>query len=140
MEINNLIRDLADADWMQTPRGKVAYATQTAFKAKERLVAIGAKAVPAVMDCLIGQGPYNQRAMAAQVLGDIGDRKAVDTLIKMLKDPHMVVRGYSAEALGKIGDIRAVVPLRNMANNRGENPSAKAYAEGALEHLQNDSN
>lgn len=138
--INNLIRDLADADWVQRPQGSVAFATQTAFEAKEKLIAAGKKAVPAVIDCLTGQGMYNQRAMAAQVLGDIGDYQAVDVLIKMLDDPHLVVRGYSAEALGKIGDRRAVTPLRNMANNPVENPSAKAYAEGALKCLQSASN
>ncbi len=55
----------------------------------------------------------------------------------MLHDSHMVVRGYSAETMGKIGDKRAVGPLCDMVNGPGENPGAKAYAEGTLKRLQN---
>ena len=35
---DNLIRDLADAKFVQRPQGQVAYATQTAFQAKDQLI------------------------------------------------------------------------------------------------------
>ncbi len=53
------------------------------------------------------------RSKAAEVLGNIGDRRAVGTLINALsnkkkKDRNRFIRGRVLEALGKIGDIRAV--------------------------------
>lgn len=51
------------------------------------------------------------REDAASALGEIGNSKAVEPLIKALEDSGNVVRRYAAEALGKIGDKRAVEPL-----------------------------
>ena len=52
------------------------------------------------------------RKAAAQVLGEIGDVRAVEPLIVALKNKHEDLRKTAAEALGKIGDARAVEPLR----------------------------
>lgn len=131
-KFDDLIHDLGDADFKQRPQGQVAYTTQTAKQAKDQLIAIGKEAVPAVLDCLIGQGPPHQRAIAAQVLGEIGDASAVNALINKLRDPEMLVRGFSAEALGKIGDKRAITPLRDMLSRQGEIEMVKAFADGAL--------
>jgi len=51
------------------------------------------------------------RMSATMALGQIGDARAVDSLIAALKDENSNVRGNIADALGKIGDKRAVVPL-----------------------------
>jgi len=48
---------------------------------------------------------------AAYVLGEIGDKRAVEPLIKALEDEDRNVRWGAAEALGYIGDKRAVEPL-----------------------------
>ncbi len=53
------------------------------------------------------------RAQAAQSLGRLKSKNAVDSLIKTLNDPEWSVRLYSAEALGKIGDSKALNPLQN---------------------------
>lgn len=51
------------------------------------------------------------RASVAQVLGKIGDKRAVTPLIEALGDEDRIVRWVAAWALGKIGDKRAVDPL-----------------------------
>lgn len=132
---DKLIRDLKDAEYKQRPQGQVAYATKTAFQAKEELIAAGKEAVPAVIGCLKGHGPAHQRALAAQILGEIGDSRAVPTLIEMLRDTKMVVRGFSAEALGKIGDRQAIPALRSLTNQSGEAEMVRGFAMAALESM-----
>lgn len=51
------------------------------------------------------------RKNAALILGKMGDRKAVDPLIKALGDRVISVRSNAAIALGMLGDKRAVKPL-----------------------------
>jgi len=53
------------------------------------------------------------RQTAAEVLGEIGDARAVEPLLAALRDEDSDVREAAAEALGKIGDARAAVPLRS---------------------------
>jgi len=58
--------------------------------------------------------PYWEvRADAAQALGAVGDRQAVETLIERLqRDDVWSVRARAAAALGALGDRRATPPLR----------------------------
>ncbi len=51
------------------------------------------------------------RTTAAEALGNLGDARAVEPLIKALGDGDEDVRHAAAGALGKLGDIRAVEPL-----------------------------
>lgn len=55
------------------------------------------------------------RGRVAEVLGNIGDKRALQPLINALvglnKDGNKYVRGRAAEALGKLGDERAIEPL-----------------------------
>jgi len=51
------------------------------------------------------------RAVAAEALGELGDRRAVEPLIDVLKDGSSLVREKAADALGELGDTRAVEPL-----------------------------
>ncbi len=53
------------------------------------------------------------RESAAGALGKIGDARAVEPLIKALRDDNEDVCSSAAEALGQIGDARAVEPLIN---------------------------
>jgi hypothetical protein len=134
--IEKLIQDLSDAEFVQRPQGQVAHATEIALKAKNELIAIGSEAVPGVIACLMEAGPRHQRALAAQVLGEIGDNRAASALIIKLRDPEMVVRGFSAEALGKTGDKRAVKPLLEMLEKEDKkHVIARGYAENALNQL-----
>ena len=55
---------------------------------------------------------------AALALGKIGDRRAVEPLIKSLGDINTKVRQAAASALGKIGDRRAVAPLITVLEDR----------------------
>ena len=51
------------------------------------------------------------RRHAVEMLGIIGDKKAVDALILVLKDKNRFVRQEAIAALGKIGSARLVEPL-----------------------------
>ena len=51
------------------------------------------------------------RRHAIEMLGIMGDEKAVDALILVLKDKNRFVRQEAIAALGKIGGERLVVPL-----------------------------
>ena len=71
------------------------------------------------------------RKFAAGALGSIGDVRAVEPLIAMLKDDEdYVACVYAAGALGSIGDTRAVEPLITMLKN--EHPSMRGHAAEAL--------
>ena len=54
---------------------------------------------------------YSVRQAAAAALGQIGDARAVESLIAALRDRNSAVRQAAAEALGRIGDTHAVEPL-----------------------------
>jgi HEAT repeat protein len=58
------------------------------------------------------------RAGAARRLGNLGDHRAVDSLIQALGDQKSLVRAAAAEALGKLGDPRAVDPLSEALGDR----------------------
>ena len=64
-----------------------------------------------ILDLKYGQSGVRLRAVMA--LGEIGDARAVDLLVEVLKnkDEGLMVRQHAAEALGKIGDPKAVDPL-----------------------------
>jgi HEAT repeat protein len=78
--------------------------------------------VPTLVDILLHDEDAEVRMKVAETLGYIGDNRAVDGLIKALKeDDAMVEKSYSGEyhygvrvaaaALGEIEDRRAVEPL-----------------------------
>lgn len=82
------------------------------------LMMLTALAIPVVADevddLILGlkDSDSEVRASAAIDLGEIGDSRAVDSLIQALKDDKdSYVRNKAAEALGKIGDAQAVDPL-----------------------------
>lgn len=53
----------------------------------------------------------NARAWACQILGDLGNARAVPVLLGCLADINDQVRARAASALGKLGDKRAVADL-----------------------------
>lgn len=54
---------------------------------------------------------FGARASAAEALGDLGDKRAVEPLIALLKNGDRYERSSAAKALAKLGDKRAVEPL-----------------------------
>ena len=59
---------------------------------------------------VLGDKNKDARLLAAHALGEIGDTRAVESLIKALGDVESTVRWSVPTALGKIGDGRAIEP------------------------------
>jgi hypothetical protein len=74
---------------------------------------------------------------AAYALGIIGDKKAVEPLIKALNDTVSDVRWGAASALGKINDARAVAPLIKVLAD--EDSFVRRAAVEALGEIRNKS-
>ena len=69
-------------------------------------------------------------------LGDIGDKRATEPLIRlMLRNVESIVRGTAAAALGKIGDNQAIEPLVGILENNRENGFVRDNAAWALLQL-----
>jgi HEAT repeat protein len=73
------------------------------------------------------------RAIAAEALGEAGDRRAVLPLVRVLHDTSSIVRKKSAEALGLLGNRRAVPALIKVIDDREKEVSY--YAEVSLGKL-----
>jgi hypothetical protein len=73
------------------------------------------------------------RAHAALTLGRLGQRAAVEPLIKMLDDRSALVSENAATALGMIGDNRAEIPLQKVPV---DNPRVKRAAVNALARIE----
>jgi HEAT repeat protein len=57
---------------------------------------------------------------AGKALGEIGNVRAIEPLVKALKDPLEAVRRAAAKALGEIGEAQAVVPLIELLKDSQE--------------------
>ncbi len=71
-------------------------------KARAELAKTGKPAVPFLIKAVESGRNSKARWGAAQVLGNIGDKRATEPLIKHLRDSDQFVRKHSAEALRKI--------------------------------------
>ena len=78
--------------------------------AVDALGALGVEAVPSLVTTL-SDTDGRRRAVAASVLGLIGDSRAIEPLIEALRDGEYKVRESAAEALGLCRDSRATHPL-----------------------------
>ena len=63
----------------------------------------------------------NHDPSVATVLGNWGDRRAVDALIEAMSDPYSHTRFYAARALGKLGDEHAL-PVLEWARHHDTEP------------------
>ena len=66
------------------------------------------------------------------MLGEIGDRRAVDHLIAALKNKDEYVRYSAIQALADIGDKKAIEPLVSL---KDENDYIREVVEEALKDL-----
>lgn len=97
-EIKIPIRDFTDSS------------SSTRNSAVKSLVKLGEPAVPSMIKCL--NDPKDEvRRKACDVLGLIGDERAVEPLNKKLKDHNKFVRRRAANALLLLSDPRSVKPL-----------------------------
>jgi HEAT repeat protein len=90
------------------------------------------KNVPELITLLKKQDSLS--AQAAESLGNIGDKRAVDILIKSLSlQNDAEIRKYAAEALGKIQDPRAAKPL--VAALQDTNTNVRDASKTAIKEL-----
>ncbi len=73
-----------------------------------------------------------ERGDAAMILGRTGDERAVEPLIRALRDRDVHVRGRAARSLGMLGDDRAVEPLIEALRDDGYGRGWVAEALGKL--------
>ena len=93
---------------------------------------IGKPAVELLIQALKDED-YQVRGGAAEALREIGDKRAVEPLINVLKaDKNSHVRWGAAVALGEIGDKRAVEPLINALKADKDSRRGAANALGEL--------
>jgi HEAT repeat protein len=74
------------------------------------------------------------RAEAVQVLGEVGDSRALGALIAALRDDNVFVRAYAAEALGKLKDEKTAEALISLLKD--EEIFVQFYAIEALAELK----
>ena len=75
------------------------------------------------------------RRNAAETLGRVGDKKAIDSLILALKDRDRFVRQEVISALGKIGGKKVVQALKQ-ALEEEKNEFVKDSMKKVLEKMQ----
>jgi HEAT repeat protein len=76
------------------------------------------------------------RANAAAALGALGDPRAVDGLVDLLRDTHPLVRTRTAMALGKLGDPKALMPLVKLIDASPAGTPRSAVLQSAASILE----
>ena len=74
------------------------------------------KAMPHLI-CALKSPSIQIRELSASILGDIGDRSTVESLIDALETDDWQVRFAITEALGQIGDDRALPMIERMTQD-----------------------
>ncbi len=103
----------------------------TRQEAAQRLLGMGDAAVPALISA-VESGNDTAKYIAAQILGKLGDKRAVGPLMQLLKHDHEYIRAVAAEALGKLGDRRVLGPLSIAAKD-----SFSVVRKSAIEAIGN---
>jgi hypothetical protein len=102
--------------------------------ATEALVRIGSAAVEPLTVAL-KSGQPNSRQAAAQVLGELGDKQAVDGLIESVQtDDSYAVRAAAATALGQLKDPKCIWVLVHTLRLRDETTSERQAGLEELRH------
>lgn len=97
----------------------------------------GIKAVEPLIKVLKYDKDANVRGASAWILGDIGDKRALDPLITALDDTSAKVRWSAAKALGQIGDAKAIPKLTDRLMD--EHSGVRARSAEALGQIGDDS-
>ena len=126
-----LVRSLNDESWWVQRQAEQALDKISPYWMRSRGVV---ECVPELSATLKSQEPEFRR-LAAKVLGESRDGRAVDALLGAFEDEDRSVRAIAADALRKIGDRRAVEPLERLA---ASDPSdyVRVLARGALRRLK----
>ena len=100
----------------------ISGSTQDSVKAELELVTIGEPSVESLI-ALLGNPKYSDKWFhIADALGRIGDKRAVEPLIRMLENPvsrdYVLARKYAAYAFAELKDARAVDILIGMLHER----------------------
>ena len=103
-----------------------------ASAAANALVRLGSGARAALAEALASPAAET-RTVAAELLGEIGDRRAAAPLASRLADPEENVRAAAVEALGKLGGPDAIAALRVALAT--EDPALRRGAIDALSRL-----
>lgn len=74
------------------------------------------------------------RYIAAEALGQMDDKRAVDPLISALKDPGWMIRSEAAVSLGQLKDTKAIPALESALNDPDD--STRTYAKRALQVIR----
>lgn len=124
--VESLLKTLKDED------------ADVARKTVDALGKMGNDSFQPLMDLFNGKDWFI-RSKAAEVLGNIGDRRAVQPFIDTLNykrkdDRNRYVRGRVVEALGKIGDARAVDALISALGD--ETIFVRQKSEEALQRIR----
>jgi HEAT repeat protein len=114
-----LCNELVDVDEWASPR------------VASVLVSFGAQAVDPLLKTLDSGASINARIWAAQVLGKLGETRAVPALIGRLHDRSEQIRLSVANALGDLRHTRAVRPLIDVVL-RDPTPAVRQQAATAL--------
>jgi HEAT repeat protein len=113
VEIPENISSLVDDLYVDAPADR-AYAAS-------RIGALGveAKAALPYLTDVLADADWQVRRRAAEALGAIGDRAAVDPLVEVLsdRDEEWSIRTAAARSLGRLGDARAVEALATVLND-----------------------
>lgn len=110
------------------------------INAPEELVSLGTAALPALFSALSPEGPWLIAYRAAEILGEIGDRRAAQPLINALSHPNSNVRWSVVRSLSVVGNTRALFALRKIARDDrskttwGE--SIAGVAQSAIDQMQ----
>jgi HEAT repeat protein len=102
--------------------------------AQQVLIQIGEPALDSLIKFLDNPDPYN-RAMAAEAIGQIGDKKGITPLEQKLDDPSKVVQITVATALLRMGQSRHKDVIINALSD--ENVQARRVASEAIWELIN---
>ncbi|MBW2314069.1 MAG: HEAT repeat domain-containing protein [Deltaproteobacteria bacterium] len=93
-------------------------------------IALGRPTTPTLHRAMEGNSP-NRARIAARIVGEIQDERAVPTLSKLLGHKRAEVRGESARALARIGNVAALTSLKSgLASQHEDVSSLCAYCLG----------
>jgi HEAT repeat protein len=127
MDAENWIKVLGDEDWRIRSYAKIA------------LVKIGRYAVIPLINAIKNHtlGTYEGVELAIKALGEIGDDRATEILIPILKNGGHPCR-ESAQALGNIRNPKATLPLIDAFRYETDDEETDAEAWFAIAHALRD--